>query len=143
MREGMKDVIIVPTEVSRGVELAKGMDGIHIDGSANPERAYLKSLPYYHHVILKPQTMLVFNNSASIHHFCNVYGSDGSPPEALSLRMLYSMNADLRTFYNFLNNPRMYWRAATFMRTWYSWMVERVACKITNRPLSPVGATLA
>jgi hypothetical protein len=116
MKSGMKDVIIVPTEVSRGVKkLARGMDGLHIDGSANPERAYLKSLQYYYQVVLKPQTMLVFNNSASIHHFCNIYAPDGSPPEALSLRMLYSMNADLRTFYNFLNNPRMYWRAATFI----------------------------
>jgi len=116
MKSGMKDVIIVPTEVSRGVKkLARGMDGLHIDGSANLERAYLKSLQYYYQVVLKPQTMLVFNNSASIHHFCNIYAPDGSPPEALSLRMLYSMNADLRTFYNFLNNPRMYWRAATFI----------------------------
>jgi hypothetical protein len=116
MKSGMKDVIIVPTEVSRGVTgLARGMDGIHVDGSANPERAYLKSLPYYYNVVLKPQTMLVFNNSASIHHFCNIYQSDGSPPEALSLRMAYSMNCDPRILYNFFVNPRLYWRAASFV----------------------------
>jgi hypothetical protein len=116
MKSGMKDVIIVPTEVSRGVTgLARGMDGIHWDGSANPERAYLKTLPYYYNVVLKPQTMLVFNNSGSIHHFCNIYASDGSPPEALSLRMLYSMNCDPRILYNFFTNPRLYWRAASFV----------------------------
>jgi hypothetical protein len=116
MRSGMKDVIIVPTEVSRAVkDLARGMDGIHIDGSANPERAYLKRLEYYHQVTLKPQTMLVFNNSASIHHFCNIYQSDGSPPEALSIRMQYSMNADPRIYYNCLANPRLYWRSACFI----------------------------
>jgi len=116
MKSGMKDVIIVPTEVSRGVKgLARGMDGIHVDGSANPDRAYLRDLPYYYNVVLKPQTMLVFNNSGSIHHFCNIYASDGSPPEALSLRMLYSMNCDPRILYNFFVNPRLYWRAAAFV----------------------------
>jgi len=112
MRSGSKDVVIVPTEVTRRVTLQPGLDGLYVDGSHSEERHYLSGLPYYYRVDLLPQSMLIFNNSTCIHQFKNVESVDGSTPEALSVRVKFSVGADKRVWHNMMVNTASWWRFA-------------------------------
>ena len=66
-------------------------------------RPYIRPGLTLHHVLhalpqveLKPQSMLVFSNSACIHQFRNIDAADGTPPEALSIRMMHPRFGDRR-----------------------------------------------
>ena len=96
MKSGGKDVIIVPPDVTRQQTLQNGIDGIYIPDTQGEKREYLKTLHHYYHVNLKPQSMLVFSNSACIHQFRNIDAEDGTPPEALSIRMMHPRFGDRR-----------------------------------------------
>ena len=54
--------------------------------------------------------MLVFNNSSCIHQFKNVNAPDGTPPQALSVRIKYSVGTDHRCWNNLMFNTGAWWR---------------------------------
>jgi len=90
LRQGFKDVLLIPPEVSKTVPLLPGLDGLYIRDSESEAREYKESLPYYYRVDLPPQSMLCFNNTTVIHQFRNRQAADGAWPEALSIRIKHT-----------------------------------------------------
>jgi len=110
LRTGVKDVVIVPPEVTRNVALETGCDGLYITDSEEPAREYLLGLPYYYHVDLQPQSILVFNNASCIHQFRNVQNADGTWPQALSLRVKHVAACEPRVWSHLMTDVKMSWR---------------------------------
>jgi len=110
LRNGSKDVVIVPPEVTKVQPLEKGLDGLFITGSESADREYLPSLPYYYHLELQTQSVLVFNNTSCIHQFRNIQAADGSWPQALSLRVKHVAASEPRIWWHLLSDVKMSWR---------------------------------
>lgn len=113
LRTGGKDVVLVPPEVTRHQPLNNGLDGLGVTGSEVEERHWLSSMLYYYRIDLEPQSLLVFNNSNTIHQFRNVVAPDGSQPEALSIRIKHTSHADPRVWLHLLTDAKMWWRFTT------------------------------
>ena len=106
-------MVIVPPEVTRGVNVVTGLDGLYIPNSEEESRSYLKTLPYYYRIDLTEQSMLIFNNSNSIHQFRNVVTADGTLPEALSIRIKYNRLCDPRVWKHLVLDRKLWWRFTT------------------------------
>jgi len=107
LRTGVKDVVLVPPEVTKHVALCTGCDGLYVDGSESEGREYLAALPYYHRLDLQPQSLLVFNNASCIHQFRNVQDASGHWPEALSIRVKHCASAEVRIWQHLVGDLAM------------------------------------
>ena len=112
LRRGVKDVLLIPPEVSKTISLQPGLDGLYIPDSEEEARGYKASLPYFYRVDLQPQSMLCFNNTSVIHQFRNQKDAEGFSPEALSIRIKHTCCPE----------PRV-WRQMTFptraLKAWW------------------------
>lgn len=107
LKRGKKDVIIAPFEVTRKLELATGIDNVHIPGSSG-NHDYLSDLDGYYRVTLEEQSMLVFNNSGCLHHFTNII-EEGVTPIALSNRCKHAYGSDPRGWLNLAANLKVWY----------------------------------
>ena len=123
LRRGRKEVIIAPPHATRALSgMRRGYDSIWVPGSNEmpskvaPEETYLRNLPAYYRFELKENSLLVFNNSGSLHHFKNLTQDDIDDdevletPEALSTRIKCSACADARVILSLVTNITVWWR---------------------------------
>ena len=111
--------MIGPVGCTRAIRtFRRGFDGLYLDGSVG-NYDYLSSLPSYYKFELRPESLLVFNNSACLHHFKNL-GTDDVIPEALSTRVKYAACADLRVMFTMATNYTTWWRYANVFLELYA-----------------------
>uniref|UniRef100_A0A7S4MGF9 JmjC domain-containing protein n=1 Tax=Odontella aurita TaxID=265563 RepID=A0A7S4MGF9_9STRA len=110
LKRGKKDVVICPFEVTRDLTLVRGIDNVHIPGSAG-NHDYLDTLEGYYRILLEEQSILVFNNSGCLHHFTNII-EEGVTPIALSNRCKHAYGSDPRVWLNLAANLKVWYNMA-------------------------------
>jgi hypothetical protein len=109
VKQGCKDVVIVPREETERLEVVSKVDRIMLSGDMSLDsRAWTADLKSYWHVVLEPQSLLVYNLNGCIHHFINEQVGDEFPV-AVSVRPRTWGTADPRVMWLLLTSPPSWW----------------------------------
>lgn len=94
VKNGSKDVYIVPHEYTCYLDMKNGSDNVYVgedNEGTDKLKIWLDKVPGYYHFNVNKGEVLLFNNSKCIHKFINVTGKE----EIYSIRMLSNDSSPL------------------------------------------------